>query len=267
MLRSARTARVSSPSFRPDDSGREDALSSGRHDDIAGGTEAVRRRAPRVAGGPRLLSDRDRGGYGSGARGRAQDRPRALRGGQDLPRRRPRRRGLRSRLDRIAPPVELFTEHLDLSWASGQDYEAQLALFLREKYAGRRIDLVVPVLAHALRFALTHREELFPRAPIVFCLVDPVGAAGLHLGPDVTGVWMVPEARATLDLAVRLQPDTQRAVVVGGASALDRTYLEDVRQELARNPHRSSSRISPACPWTTSGRRWRAFHRGRSSST
>ena len=143
---------------------------------------------------------------------------------------------LRSRLATAAPAVELLSEYLDLSWASGATYEARVLDYLQAKYEGRRIDLVVPVATTALRFALEHRGELFPGAAIVFCAVDQVGAAGLDLSRDVTGVLMVVEAAATLEAARRLQPDLRRAVVVGGASPLDRLFLENVRQDLARHP-------------------------------
>jgi signal transduction histidine kinase len=143
---------------------------------------------------------------------------------------------IRSQLGTAAPAVELFSEHLDLSWASGATYEARVLDYLKAKYEGRRIDLVVPVATTALRFALEHRGKLFPGAAIVFCAVDEVGAASLDLDRDVTGVLMVVDAAATLEAARRLQPDVRRAVVVGGASPLDRIFLENVRQDLARHP-------------------------------
>jgi hypothetical protein len=143
---------------------------------------------------------------------------------------------IRSRLATAAPRVELFTEYLDLSWAMGPTYEARVLDYLRAKYEGRRIDVVVPVATTALRFAVQHRRDLFSGAAIVFCAVDQVGVAGLDLGGDVTGVWMVVEAAATLEAARRLQPDLRGVVVVGGASPLDRIFLENVRQDLGRHP-------------------------------
>jgi signal transduction histidine kinase/ABC-type uncharacterized transport system substrate-binding protein len=141
---------------------------------------------------------------------------------------------IRSRLEAFAPAIDLFAEHLDLSWSSSPRYEDQLVAYLRAKHEGRKLDVIVPVGASALRFVLRHRANLFSGASIVFCGVNPSGAAGLERGSGVTGVWMILEAGATLDAVLRLQPDTRRVVVVGGASALDQAFLEDVKQDLAR---------------------------------
>jgi len=90
--------------------------------------------------------------------------------------------------------------------------------------------LVIPAGAHALRFALKHRASLFPGVPIVFCAVDEPSVAGLELGPDVTGVWMFVDWSATLDVALRLQPDTRRVIVVQGTSDLDRRLAAQARE-------------------------------------
>lgn len=127
-------------------------------------------------------------------------------------------------------PVHFYTEYLDLSWFPGEGHERQLRNLLRQKYADRKLDLVIPAGAHALRFALKHRASLFPGVPIVFCAVDKPSVAGLELGPDVTGVWMSVDWRATLDVALRLQPDTRRVIVVQGTSDLDRRLAAQARE-------------------------------------
>lgn len=127
-------------------------------------------------------------------------------------------------------PVHFYTEYLDLSWFPGEGHERQLRNLLRQKYADRKLDLVIPAGAHALRFALKHRASLFPGVPIVFCAVDKPSVAGLELGPDVTGVWMFVDWSATLDVALRLQPDTRRVIVVQGTSDLDRRLAAQARE-------------------------------------
>ena len=59
-------------------------------------------------------------------------------------------------------PVDYFAEYLE-SDRFPED-EASLALrdYIRQKYRGRRIDLVVAVSEVALRFVLRFRDELFP---------------------------------------------------------------------------------------------------------
>jgi hypothetical protein len=84
--------------------------------------------------------------------------------------------------------VNLYTEYLDLARVSDEQYERQMIAFLREKYASRKVDLIMPVAFPTLRFFLKHRAELFPGVPAVFCAANLDAFAGLELGSDITGV-------------------------------------------------------------------------------
>src|SRR5262249_45253804 len=54
--------------------------------------------------------------------------------------------------------IELYNEYLDAVRFPDDRYQGQLAEFLRQKYAGRRIDVVIPALAPSLDFVLKYRE-------------------------------------------------------------------------------------------------------------
>jgi signal transduction histidine kinase len=140
---------------------------------------------------------------------------------------------VRARFAAAGVQADFFAEYLDLSGAASPRYTAELLTFLRAKYRQRTFDLVIVVGSPALRFTLVHRAELFPGVPLVFCAVTAEGTSDLQLGPDVTGVWMVPEAAATVAVAMRLQPTARRLVVVTGASPLDNVFRADVQRDLA----------------------------------
>src|SRR3954468_18928202 len=91
---------------------------------------------------------------------------------------------------RTASPIHLQNEYLDLSWFGGPKAEELLARLLKEKYAGRKIDLVMPCGEPALRFVLRERATIFPGVPLVFCVVDADAIRDLPLPGDVTGVTM-----------------------------------------------------------------------------
>jgi len=55
----------------------------------------------------------------------------------------------------------------------------------------------------------------------------------LRLGSDFTGVWAVAQPEKTLNAALRLQPDTEHVVVVGGVGEYDR-HLEAIAKESFR---------------------------------
>jgi len=133
-----------------------------------------------------------------------------------------------------AGAVSLYTEYLDLARATDVQYERQVIALLREKYASRRVDLIMPVAFPALRFFLSHRAELFPGVPAVFAAANLDAVSGLDLGSDITGVRLPSEWGATLEAALALQPGTRRAVVISGTSATDQNLQAAAAHDLAR---------------------------------
>jgi PAS domain S-box-containing protein len=139
---------------------------------------------------------------------------------------------IRSTLRNGRPAAFLFFyEALDSFRISTEKYEGELVRLLQRKYDGERFDLIYPVGAAALRFLLKHRGELFTDTPVIYVVVDQRQAANLDLGPNVTGVGGKMELAPTLDIALALQPQTQRVVVVAGNASADNTYVALARQE------------------------------------
>src|SRR6185436_5469616 len=99
-----------------------------------------------------------------------------------------------------------------------QKYQEALRTFLLSKYGDRRIDLIVADGDTSLDFLTRSRDLLFPGTPIAF-----VGR-GPHTIANATGVIAPLNFRATLDMALRVQPDTERVVIVSGGSAFDTLY-------------------------------------------
>ena len=128
--------------------------------------------------------------------------------------------------------LEIHSEFMDISRFPDKRYDEQLREFFRQKYAGKRIDLIVAVMGPSLDFALKYGEDLFPGTPIVFCGIDSRELKGRSLGPNVTGVLVKREFKPTLDLALQLQPDTRQIVFVGGAAEFNRYWEQEARQEL-----------------------------------
>jgi PAS domain S-box-containing protein len=141
-----------------------------------------------------------------------------------------------------SPPIELFSEYLDFTRFSGDQQEAVLLRYLQERYAGRQIDLVVPVAGFALEFVLAHRAELFPVAPIVFCATDQRELEKLTLPPDATGIIGHFDIERTLELIRQLQPDVTEIVCVSGTSGFDLRWADEVRKVMERMHPRVSAR-------------------------
>ena len=84
-----------------------------------------------------------------------------------------------------------------------------------------------------VEFLSRYRDVLFPDTPIVFNTAAPVKAL-----PNSTGILSRLTIGNTLDMALKIQPDTQLVVVVGGASEFD--------ESPTKRQHASSSRPSKA---------------------
>lgn len=130
-------------------------------------------------------------------------------------------------------PLEFYSEGLDSYRFHSEDYERELASFLRRKYGQRDPALVFALTDIALDFLLQHRGELWPNAPIVFTNVDPKYFENRIRPPWVSGIVDDEDFTETVDLARRLQPDARRILVVGGSGDRDTTTNARAARSLA----------------------------------
>jgi PAS domain S-box-containing protein len=126
--------------------------------------------------------------------------------------------------------VELYAETLDVARFDPERYGPLLASYLREKFADRKLDLIITSLPQAPRFLLKFRKELFPDTPIVYCLADESELTALTPAPNVTGIPLRIPWKETLDLALGIHPDTRHVVVIAGTDGLARLYLRQSQQ-------------------------------------
>ena len=68
--------------------------------------------------------------------------------------------------------------------------------------------------------------------PIVFTSVNVTTVEKSTLKPNVTGIAVIREFKDTLDIALRLQPDTTHVVVPVGTSALEKSWGSETRAAL-----------------------------------
>jgi hypothetical protein len=127
--------------------------------------------------------------------------------------------------------VEIYRESIDLSRFGSETYQQQLRDFLRAKYAGKKIDVAVAIVKPALDFLLSHGDAIFPGTSIVFCGIDRYELAGRPLPAHVPGVLLKREFAPTLELALRLHPQTKHVAVVAGTSEFDIRLLEQAKEE------------------------------------
>jgi PAS domain S-box-containing protein len=133
--------------------------------------------------------------------------------------------------------VEFYTEYLDLIRFPSPSHAADLVKLLQLKYFQQRLSLIVPVSYAATQFLLRDGKDLFPGAPVVALFnvrrLDDFKkmAAGSHR--SITGVASTDEPLRTLELALRLQPDTQHVAVIVGDSVVEDYWLAQLQSDFA----------------------------------
>src|SRR5579872_665351 len=136
---------------------------------------------------------------------------------------------LRSELRmRVQGRVEFYTEYLDMVRFPSASHTNDLVKLLTLKYAQQQPDLIIPVSYGALHFLLARREELFPGKPIVALFNERrIEEIRQYIAnspaANLTGVTSIDDPVGTVDLALRLQPDTQHLAVVVGSSQLEKS--------------------------------------------
>lgn len=128
-------------------------------------------------------------------------------------------------------PIEVYREPMDLSRFGSAAYKLSLRDFLRAKYADKKIDVAVAVMAPAFDFLSSYGPLIFPRTPIVFCGLERRQLGNRPLPPDWYGVLVKRELAPTLDIALRIHPKTREIVVVSGTSEFDNTISTEARNE------------------------------------
>ena len=129
--------------------------------------------------------------------------------------------------DALGGRFDYYVEYVDAARFSGPGYTAAVRDFLRTKYRELRLDVVIADGETPLEFLVHHRAELFPGVPLIF---SKEGGAVPSI-PNGTGVVFPVDMKSTLDLALKLHPNTTSVAVIVGASAVDRFYEAIARQQ------------------------------------
>lgn len=147
--------------------------------------------------------------------------------------------GLRATIQKdSAVPVELYAETLDMHRFPRTLLDHDVVALLQKKYRGLSVQVVVAVAPIALDFARRHLDDIWPGARIVFSSVATGMLEPRTLDPDVIGVPQHLEIGETLDLALRLLPETRRVAVVSGTSGQCCDYLAHAAEALERHADR-----------------------------
>ena len=134
------------------------------------------------------------------------------------------------------PHVELYSEYCDFTRFPAERHAAPFLEYLKTRYEGRKIDLIIPVAGSALEFILQTRQVVFPGASIVFCGIDQRELQRLKPPADVTGMIGQFDIEGTLNFIRRMQPSASELLVVNGVAGFDERWGLETRAAIEKHP-------------------------------
>jgi PAS domain S-box-containing protein len=126
--------------------------------------------------------------------------------------------------------VDFYSEALDIVQFSSERYQRIFRNYLHEKYAENPPDLLLFIYVGNLGIAAALLKELFPSVPVVVIGLTEEKVATDQLGSLVSGFAQQVDPRTTMELILRLQPETRRIVIIGGTAEVDRLVLDRVKE-------------------------------------
>jgi methyl-accepting chemotaxis protein len=122
--------------------------------------------------------------------------------------------GIRTAMAPMQAQIEFQFEYMDTKRIFDEEYVKRLYTIYQYKYSKRAPDLILSSDDDAFNFLVKYRDELFPGSPVVFCGVNYFTTEALKGQRGFTGVNEEADVRSTIELALKLHPDTRQIVIV-----------------------------------------------------
>jgi PAS domain S-box-containing protein len=137
---------------------------------------------------------------------------------------------------RVPGKINFYVAYPEFRRVGDKAFQESQAETIRRQYGEVKLDLVIVVSDPAFSFVLQYRSKMFPGVPIV---VTGIGSArfGEQKYSGLTAVVADIGIRETIDLALRLQPDTSNFAVI--ADDTDTLWWGVAHSELLRHQNHS----------------------------
>ncbi len=141
--------------------------------------------------------------------------------------------GIRQTLAESPYSIVFQVEYMDSKKFHYQDTVSTLYALYRDKFRNKKFDIILASDNVAVDFLLQFGEELFPGVPIVFCGLNDVQSANLRAtGREITGVLENYDVVYNIELALRLNPQLRRMVIIGDDSVTGAAIRNQVLAQL-----------------------------------
>ena len=126
--------------------------------------------------------------------------------------------------------IETYGEDLDIIRFPTERFQRLFGEYLEEKYADQRPDLVMLLYVGNLGTAGNLLQHLFPGTPVIVAGLTEEEVRPDQFGRPISGIAQRLNPRASIELILRLQPETRRIVVIGGTAEVDRSVIERTKE-------------------------------------
>jgi PAS domain S-box-containing protein len=126
--------------------------------------------------------------------------------------------------------VDLYVEYMETNLFVDPASQQKIREWYLQKYRDHQPDVIIAGGSTPIRFMIDAHKDNFPGVPIVICGTTENWTDRSELDSLFTGTWMDLDPAKTLDVALKLKPDTKQVVIVNGASPFDMS-LEAVLQK------------------------------------
>ena len=128
--------------------------------------------------------------------------------------------------------MHLYVEYMDTRHVYPNGYLDQLYDMYRYKFRSSSFDVVIVSDDNALKFMLQFHDDLFPETPVVFCGVNDFKASYFENTNWFTGVVENLDIRSTLNVALRLHPNTSQVFIITDMTTTGRVLDKKFKNEI-----------------------------------
>ena len=128
--------------------------------------------------------------------------------------------------------IDFYTEYLDTNLFPDAASQEEFRKYYIQKYQRHRPDVIIAVGPTPIEFMTESHNQYFHDVPVTICCSFLGLTDDLKHDSQFTGTWMVPDPAKTLDVALQLQTDVKRIIVVNGTLPFDRQAENIIHRSL-----------------------------------
>lgn len=122
--------------------------------------------------------------------------------------------GIKKKLGSVNYDIDITVEYMDSKNNYGTEYTNKLFDLYSYKYKNRKFDAIICTDNDAFNFMKNYGEKLFSNTPVVFCGVNNFDKSLIKGFKNFTGVAEIIDIQNTLDIALKLHPNTKEILVI-----------------------------------------------------